>query len=443
MGNHHTPSSSTSTSTSTNNNAEGGGAGAGGIPSAGLHPGVECDRSGMCPIIGMRYNLKGHNYDLCQSEYDKLNAEEKANYIAIPPPVLPKSNNNNHPFQFANAAAAAAASHAAAAAAAAFGGGGGGHHGNGGECRGAPWRHHRGGMFGGGGGFGGGGFGHGGHGGGPGHGHGGRHWGPRGEHVNGPDNGPKLSARFVRDVTIFDGTQMAPSTPFTKIWRLKNNGEVAWPPGTKMMFAGGDAMGHEMEVPLSRGSPVQPGEEVDVAVSMTAPPELGRYLGYWRLTGPMGRRKFGHRVWCHIQVVDPNAADPLLSVDEEGKHVDDAAVEGLAEAIEREVQLKMMKAVETGEGEEAAAMAVAVVAKAEGVPLVSSQKKEEEEEAAAVLPMGEAVITSVVPPSATFAASTSDFTPPTTTTSTVPILPTTTAVGNGGGDGGDGGDCSD
>merc|ERR1719198_1749661 len=135
MGNHHTPSSSTSTSTSTNNNAEGGGGAGGGIPSAGLHPGVECDRSGMCPIIGMRYNLKGHNYDLCQSEYDKLNAEEKANYIAIPPPVLPKSNNNNnHPFQFANAAAAAAFG----------GGGGGGHHGNGGECRGTPLRHHRG-----------------------------------------------------------------------------------------------------------------------------------------------------------------------------------------------------------------------------------------------------------------------------------------------------------
>merc|ERR1719399_1633516 len=38
----------------------------------GVHPGVECDRSGMCPIVGMRYQLRGHNYDLCQAEYDKL-----------------------------------------------------------------------------------------------------------------------------------------------------------------------------------------------------------------------------------------------------------------------------------------------------------------------------------------------------------------------------------
>merc|ERR1719265_2063535 len=116
---------------------------------------------------------------------------------------------------------------------------------------------------------------------------------------------PKLAARFVRDVSVFDGTQMAPGTPFTKIWRLKNVGEVAWPAGTKMLFVGGDQMTTEMSVPLSRDAPVMPGEEVDVAVEMCAPTELGRYLGYWRLTGPHGRRKFGQRVWCHIQVVDP------------------------------------------------------------------------------------------------------------------------------------------
>merc|ERR1719265_2861146 len=49
--------------------------------------------------------------------------------------------------------------------------------------------------------------------------------------------GKLLSARFVSDVSIFDGTQMAPSTKFTKIWRLKNTGEVPWPPGTQIMFA--------------------------------------------------------------------------------------------------------------------------------------------------------------------------------------------------------------
>merc|ERR1719230_2432094 len=95
------------------------------------------------------------------------------------------------------------------------------------------------------------------------------------QHGNGMGGG-KLAARFVRDVSIFDGTQMEPHMPFTKIWRLKNVGEVPWPPGTRMLFVGGDQMCEEMSVPS----------------------ELGRYLGYWRLTGPHMRRKFGQRVWC-------------------------------------------------------------------------------------------------------------------------------------------------
>merc|ERR1719198_2143227 len=132
---------------------------------------------------------------------------------------------------------------------------------------------------------------------------------------NGMGACPKLAARFVRDVTIFDGTQMSPSTSFTKIWRLKNTGEVPWPAGTRMIFVGGDQMTTEMSVPLSRDAPVEPGEEVDVAVEMTAPRELGRYLGYWRLVGPWGKRKFGQRVWCHVQVVDP-AADAMPAMDE-------------------------------------------------------------------------------------------------------------------------------
>jgi len=116
-----------------------------------------------------------------------------------------------------------------------------------------------------------------------------------------------LAARFVSDVAIFDGTQMAPGTKFTKIWRLKNTGEVPWPPGTQIIFVGGDQMGAALTVPLARANPVQPGEEVDVSVDLIAPPEHGRYVGYWRLTGPMGRRKWGQRVWTHIHVVDPQA----------------------------------------------------------------------------------------------------------------------------------------
>merc|ERR1719473_1553271 len=85
-----------------------------------------------------------------------------------------------------------------------------------------------------------------------------------------------------------------------------------------MLFVGGDAMSPtEMAVPLSRAGPVMPGEEVDVAVEMVAPKELGRYLGYWRLVGPLGRRKFGQRVWAHVQVVDPASAEAVPTMADE------------------------------------------------------------------------------------------------------------------------------
>jgi len=53
----------------------------------GEHPGVVCDKSGQNPIVGRRYRLRGHNFDLCQSEFDKLGEREKALYDSILPPT--------------------------------------------------------------------------------------------------------------------------------------------------------------------------------------------------------------------------------------------------------------------------------------------------------------------------------------------------------------------
>ena len=52
----------------------------------GEHADMACDRSGVCPIVGNRYHLKGDDYDLCQAEYDKLDDDERALYECIPPP---------------------------------------------------------------------------------------------------------------------------------------------------------------------------------------------------------------------------------------------------------------------------------------------------------------------------------------------------------------------
>ncbi|PKI59089.1 protein JOKA2 isoform X2 [Punica granatum] len=116
---------------------------------------------------------------------------------------------------------------------------------------------------------------------------------------------PKLDSRFVSDVTIMDGTVMAPSTPFTKIWRMRNNGNFDWVSGTRLVWIGGDNFSEkdsvEIEVPPQG---VHLDEELDIALDFVAPASPGRYISYWRMASPSGH-KFGQRVWVLIQVDTP------------------------------------------------------------------------------------------------------------------------------------------
>lgn len=86
-------------------------------------------------------------------------------------------------------------------------------------------------------------------------------------------------AQFLTDVTIPDGTIFAPGAAFTKKWRLKNIGSCAWN-GFSMAFDSGDAMGGPASKPVAA---VNPGQEIDLEVSLTAPATVGNYRGYWRL----------------------------------------------------------------------------------------------------------------------------------------------------------------
>ena len=52
----------------------------------GVHEGVGCDRSGACPIVGIRYSLRGHDYDLCAAEFAKLSETEQARFDKVGPP---------------------------------------------------------------------------------------------------------------------------------------------------------------------------------------------------------------------------------------------------------------------------------------------------------------------------------------------------------------------
>ena len=52
------------------------------IPAAqGVHVGITCDGSGMSPIVGTRYHLPGRDYDLCESEFLRLDPSARRAFI--------------------------------------------------------------------------------------------------------------------------------------------------------------------------------------------------------------------------------------------------------------------------------------------------------------------------------------------------------------------------
>jgi len=120
----------------------------------------------------------------------------------------------------------------------------------------------------------------------------------------------KLVARHVKDVTVEDGTEIAANTPFIKTWRMRNDGQTAWPAGCRLLFVSrnGDNMRGPESVAVPVEGPVEPGQEVDIAVPLVAPAEPGRYTGYWRLVTSEGR-KFGQRVWVSIVVPGSSSSD--------------------------------------------------------------------------------------------------------------------------------------
>ena len=92
--------------------------------------------------------------------------------------------------------------------------------------------------------------------------------------------------KFVKDVTIPDGTQLSLGEVFTKTWRLQNRGTCTWTPDYMLVFTGGDSMGATTAVRLP--GYVAPGQTVDVSVTLTAPTSVGSYTGYWMLRNPSG-----------------------------------------------------------------------------------------------------------------------------------------------------------
>ncbi|KAK9684791.1 hypothetical protein RND81_10G232700 [Saponaria officinalis] len=112
----------------------------------------------------------------------------------------------------------------------------------------------------------------------------------------------RFDSLFIMDVNVVDETTMAPSTPFTKIWRMRNSGKVPWKHGLNLLWVGGDrfSSSDSAEIPVPVNG-VDVASDLDIAVNFIAPDLPGRYISYWRMAEPSGHM-FGQRVWVQIQV---------------------------------------------------------------------------------------------------------------------------------------------
>lgn len=109
------------------------------------------------------------------------------------------------------------------------------------------------------------------------------------------------------DVTIPDGTFLAPGEPFSKTWRVVNNGSCTWTGDYSLVWFSGDSFSSIRRQNFS--ADVAGGQSVDITVDMVAPDQAGIHQSNWKLSAPNGSL-FGlgpagdAPVWVRIEVED-------------------------------------------------------------------------------------------------------------------------------------------
>jgi uncharacterized protein affecting Mg2+/Co2+ transport len=108
------------------------------------------------------------------------------------------------------------------------------------------------------------------------------------------------AAEFVADITITAETTLSPGQSFIKIWRVKNTGLQPWAVGCQLAFVEGNTMGGPDSQPIPLANP---GQDVELTISMTAPTAPGMYTGSWHLQDEQGEA-FGEAFVITIVVTE-------------------------------------------------------------------------------------------------------------------------------------------
>lgn len=106
--------------------------------------------------------------------------------------------------------------------------------------------------------------------------------------------------QFLEDLTIPDGTLVAPGSLLDKQWRVKNSGDCHWDSRYRLRLVNGEALGATPEQALY---PARAGTEAVLRIQFTAPLEAGVYRSEWQAYAP-DNTPFGDPVFIEI-IVSP------------------------------------------------------------------------------------------------------------------------------------------
>ncbi len=106
---------------------------------------------------------------------------------------------------------------------------------------------------------------------------------------------------WLNDLSIPDGSQVAPGSSLDKQWQVKNSGTCNWDERYTLRLTAGVDMGAASPQLLV---PARGGSEAVVQITFTAPAEAGRYRSAWQAYNPDGQ-PFGDPIYIEIVVTAP------------------------------------------------------------------------------------------------------------------------------------------
>jgi len=104
---------------------------------------------------------------------------------------------------------------------------------------------------------------------------------------------------YVDDLTIPDGTEVAPGSIIDKRWKVENSGTCSWDAGYRITHIKGPDLGASIEQPLY---PALSHTTAVIRILYTAPNEPGIYRSEWKTVNPDGI-PFGDAIYIVIEVV--------------------------------------------------------------------------------------------------------------------------------------------